>query len=325
MLQFLLTMDWLLFFHSLPAQSTSSARVTVWRRLKRWGALALAGGAQVLPVNDECVEAFQWLAQEVKRADGDALVVRVDRFEDLSDQQLIDLFCVARAEDYAAVETDAGVLEKAVKADRELARVAQWREDAERLLRRHADIARIDYFHCPEGQRILAHLLEIQKMLMDETESPALDRVDRADYVRKSWVTRPRPHVDRLSCIWLIRRFIDPKAKIRYATKARANEIAFDMDGAAFGHQGNLCTFETMLQTFDLDDAALRALAEIVHEIDLRDGRYIRPETNGIDAILKGWLLAELSDAELEMQGVALFEGLYASLSATLSITTKKR
>jgi hypothetical protein len=87
------------------------------------------------------------------------------------------------------------------------------------------------------------------------------------------------------------------------------------MRGADFGHHGTLCTFETMLRRFGLADPALQAMGKIVHEIDLRDGVYVRSETSGIDVILKGWLLEKLTDQELESHGVVLFQGLYASLS----------
>jgi hypothetical protein len=121
--------------------------------------------------------------------------------------------------------------------------------------------------------------------------------------------------VDRLACIWLIRRFINPAADIRYAKTPKPDEVAFDMREGTFGHQGNLCTFETMVAAFGLDDQGLRTMGEIVHEIDLHDGRYAHPEITGIAEVLKGWLLAGLSDRELESHGVALYEGLYTALS----------
>jgi hypothetical protein len=151
--------------------------------------------------------------------------------------------------------------------------------------------------------------------------SPAAIKV----YRDKRWVTRPRPHVDRLACIWLIRQFIDPNAVIRYSLTRDPDEVAFDMREGEFGHRGNLCTFETMVAAFGLDELRLHAIGEIVHEIDLRDGRYAHPETAGVDAILKGWLLARLSDAELEAYGVALFEGLYAALSRGQNKTARGR
>lgn len=144
-----------------------------------------------------------------------------------------------------------------------------------------------------------------------------------AAYQGRTWVTRPRPHVDRLACIWLIRSFIDPAAAIRYADRAGPDEVAFDMSGATFGHQGARCSFETMLSAFALDEPGLQALAEIVHALDLWDGPAERAEAAGVNAILRGWLQAGLSDAELERHGVALFEGLYLTLrqQATASAT----
>ena len=134
-------------------------------------------------------------------------------------------------------------------------------------------------------------------------------------YRDRSWVTRTRPYVDRLAYIWLIRRFINPSAVIRCSNTPEAAEVAFDMREGTFSHQGNLCTFETMVAAFGIEEPSLRLMGEIVHEIDLRDGRYVHPETAVIDAVLKGWLLMGFSDHELEAHGVALFEGLYAAFA----------
>ena len=128
------------------------------------------------------------------------------------------------------------------------------------------------------------------------------------------WATRPHCHIDRAACAWLIRRFIDPEALIRYRDRAEDGEVSFDMPGARFGHVGDCCTFETMMQAFNLSDPGLQAVAELVHELDLRDARYARPELVGLDAILEGWRRLEWTDQELEAHGVALFEGLYLHL-----------
>ena len=102
---------------------------------------------------------------------------------------------------------------------------------------------------------------------------------------------------------------------MRYAQAPEPDEVAFDMREGEFGHRGNLCTFETMVATFGLEDPGLHLTGEIVHEIDLRDGRYTHAETAVIDAVLKGWLLMGFSDQELEAHGVALFDGLYAAFA----------
>jgi hypothetical protein len=311
-------MKWLVFSYSLPAKSGSAPRVALWRRLRRLGAISPAGGVQVLPDNAECAEAFQWLAQEMRHAGGEALVMHVEGFSGLGDGQLIELFRAARAEDYAELEGRLAELEGATRGPEPPAEAPALQETLERLRRRHADISRVDYFRSPEGARVAARLAQAGRAFGGSHESEEqVARVDWAAYRGRRWVTRPRPHVDRLACAWLIRRFVDPAAAIRYAGEPEPDEVGFDMEGAKFGHRGALCTFETMLRAFGLDEPALEAMAQIVHEIDLRDGLYARPETAGLDAVLAGWLSASTADAELEAHGIALYEGLYASLSRT--------
>ncbi len=318
-------MDWIVLSYSLSSVTRSGPRVALWRRLRRLGVVTLPGGSQLLPARDECVEAFQWLAQEIRQAGGEAVVMRVQHLEDMNDQQLVELFHAARREEYVAIEAEASALEKDIaKAKSKVGPQAQ--DHLNRLRRRHAEAARVDYFGCPDGRRVSEQLARIERML-----SPSADRreavapVRLADYRGRRWVTRPRPHVDRLACAWLIRRYVDPKAVIRYAARPKPGEIVFDMEEGEFGHQGNLCSFEKMLRAFGLDDPALRAIAEIVHEIDLRDGRYARPETIGLDAILEGWRHTHWPDFELEARGRALFDGLYASFSDRAPVTPDKK
>jgi hypothetical protein len=306
----------MVFSYSLPSKSSSSPRVALWRRLRRLGAISLKGGIHVLPARDECIESFQWLAQEVQQAKGEALVMRVERFEGLANEEIIELFRTAKSEEYQEIEAQAIELEKAVNSNTTLEERSGMLETLEKLRKQHTEIARVDFFDCSDGPRITSHLNRIAQAL---SPSPSLvfgiPRTAIAQYQDKSWVTRPRPYVDRLACIWLIRRFINPSAVIRYSHSAEPDEIAFEMKKAQFEHCGNLCTFEVMVKAFDLEDSGMQVIGEIVHEIDLRDGLFARPETVGVEALLQGWLLANLSDTELESRGVALFEGLYTAFS----------
>jgi len=313
-------MAWLVFSYSLPAQSRSSPRVAVWRRLKQAGAVAVAGGAQVLPARDESAETFQWLAQEIRQANGEAVVMRVENFTGLTDAQLIDLFQSARAADYAELEADLGRLERALKSKDRF----RLPEALERLRKRQAAIAQIDYFECPAGTPVVARLAQIEQTLTPAPPPKAIPSAAIADYRDRRWVTRPQPHVDRVACVWFIRRFINPQAFIRYSLQPEPDEVTFDMEPADFGHQGNRCSFETLRLAFGLDDDGLRALAEIVHDIDLHDEQYGRPETHGVLAILQGWRLANLTDAELEARGLVLFEGLYTALLGKAEPTPRR-
>ncbi len=319
-------MAWVVFSYSFPAKTGSSPRVMVWRRLGRLGAIATTSGVYVLPARDECVEAFQWLAQETRQAKGAALVMRVDQFEGLADQQLVDLFNQARRAEYEELDRQASELEKNLSAKKKSDQLSRIQDGLAKLRRRFDEAARVDYFYCPEAARVAAHLEKIGEALAPSpTATAQVAPETMAAFQGKRWVTRPRPHVDRLACAWLIRRFIDPHAVIRYASRPEPDEISFDMHGGRLEHRGNRCTFEVMLEAFTLDDRALGMMAEIVHEIDLRDGQYTHPAIAGIDGVLSGWLMTNLSDAELEAHGVALFEGLYATLANRPSAKAQAR
>ena len=305
-------MKWVVFSYSLSAKS-SSPRVSVWRQLKRIGAISPVGGVYVLPAREPCDEAFGWLAQQVRQAGGEALVMRVDQFEGLADPELIALFDRARQEDYAAIEKQAVRLEAALRSSGSAQERLDIKDELDRLQGQYADIARIDYFESLSKIELAARLARLRQALLAGTLTP-VDVVPTAidAYRDRHWVTRPHPHVDRLACAWLIRRYVNPQASIRYAHDPGPDEVAFDAPGAEFSHRGELCTLEVMVRAFGLEESALRTVAEIVHEIDLRDGMYAHPETSGVDALLRGWQLAGLPEEEMEARGLDLFDGLYA-------------
>ena len=300
-------MHWIALSFSLPSGSSSSKRVAVWRRLQKIGAVSPTGSLYLLPEGDEKREAFDWLAQEIREASGEALVLPIDRLDGDAEGRLVEAFRATRDEDYRKIAAEAAEAERAGRSGLE--------DRLEKLRRHFIEVARIDFFQAPERVEAEAALARIENLLgpaetaLSETSSVEIER-----YRGRLWVTRPHPHVDRLACAWLIRRFVDPEATIRYAETAGEGEVSFDMKGAEFGHRRNRCTFETMLAAFGLEgDPALATLAGIVHEIDLRDAS-TRPEVAGLDAILRGWSATGWTDTELEGHGIALFEGLYRTL-----------
>ncbi|GFE71997.1 chromate resistance protein ChrB domain-containing protein [Chroococcus sp. FPU101] len=307
-------MNWLVFSYSLPSKAQSSPRVTLWRRLRRIGAITIKTGVYILPAKDECIEAFQWLAQEVQHAKGEALVIHVEQFEGLSDEQLIQLFRDARYNEYEEIEQKATEIENTLNSATDELIKEQIREKLAKLQKRYTEILTLDFFDCPAANSVAIHLRRIEQLLQPSLIKPSKP-VLLSDYQDRQWVTRPRPFIDRLACAWLIRRWINPQAIIRYSLHPQPSEVTFDMKEAEFGHQGNLCSFETMLLRFGLEDSALHTIAKLVHELDLRDGLYLVPETVGVETIVKGWLLANLSDTELETRGYQLFEGLYLAFS----------
>ena len=298
-------MPYLALTYSLPSAAASSRRVAVWRRLRALGAVSPTGSLYLLPASEENQEALDWLAQEIETASGEALVLRIERLDEDAERRVVELSRTARDEEYQKIAAEA-----------EPANKAGLRERLERLRRRFAEVSRIDFFQAPGRTAAAAALARLEASLGGgEAAGREVPRAELERYKGRTWVTRPHPHVDRLACAWLIRRFVDPEAEIRYADAPRQGEISFDMRNADFGHRGSRCTFETLIAAFGLEaDPALAALAEIVHAIDLRDGAAARPEIPGVEATLRGWSATGWPDGELERHGIALFEGLYLDL-----------
>lgn len=118
-----------------------------------------------------------------------------------------------------------------------------------------------------------------------------------------------------MSSAWLIRAFIDPQARFAFSGFATADQIAFDMYEGDFTHQGDACTFEVLVRRFQIDDAAVRQVAEIVHDLDLKDDKYRVPEGPTIGMLVEGVRDSQPDDARALETGMALFGALYRALA----------
>jgi len=129
------------------------------------------------------------------------------------------------------------------------------------------------------------------------------------------WATRAGIHVDRTACAWLIRRFVDPEASFVFVSdpdQVPKDATPFDMRGVELGHHGGECSFEAILRRYELDEPALRAIAEIIHEADLEDERFDAPEARGLDVLIRGLSMVRSDEQMLELTA-ALYDGLYES------------
>ena len=245
----------------------------------------------------------------------DPIVIRAEMIDGLTETQIVNLFREARREDYGELLVRAEELERQLRTADANTGLAV-RASLERLRADHLQVQHIDYFSAPEGRQASARI----DSLCGDARSPGTRRAAQVaparidDYQGRTWVTRPRPFIDRLACAWLIRRFVDRSARIRYADAPADDEVAFDMNEGVFGHVGNRCSFEVIIAAFGLHDTALTTLAEIVHELDLQDGRYAHPEVVGLESVLAGWRDSDRSDESLEAAGSDLFDGVYRSL-----------
>ena len=293
----------------------SSLRVRVWRRLRSLGAVPLKRSAYLLPDTPDRYEDFQWLAQEVQREGGDATLVRVQQIENMSEADVLRLFHEPRDQDYRQL---AARYRKILQSlDKKKSVSGRVQEELARLAKDHQRIRDIDYLGAPGGAEV-RRLEEAIAMRTRRPEKPRPEPQPTLDLTKlrgRRWVTRPRPHVDRIASAWLIKRFIDPEATFIFADPAQfpPDAIPFDAPNVELTHYGEDCTFETLIKRARLRDRRLSSLAEIVHEADLRDGKYAHEEARGIDAAIRGFLAASPDDHRVLEHGVALFEGLYTT------------
>jgi hypothetical protein len=318
--------NWLLLLQQLPSRP-SNVRVKTWRRLQQLGAVPLKNSAYVLPNTPQSREDFEWMRTEIVAMKGQASVFTADAVDGAEHQELVATFRAARERDYQELRAELAPLERQLKGPRALGgsplRHAQ--RTARALRERLTALQSIDFFNAAGRQAASDALAAIeQRLTRVSAPRPAGDRVsapslDRRSYQQRVWVTRPRPGIDRMASAWLIRRFIDPKARFVFAERAgdRADAIPYDMFQGDFRHRDGRCTFEELAYRFKITDASLRTIAEIVHDVDLKDQRYGRVEGPVVNGLVEGLRAANDDDAALLERGIELFETLYRGSSAT--------
>ena len=294
---------WLLLMFSLPANQ-ASRRVEVWRKLKQYGVLALPSSGYLLPNTATNQEHFEWLATAIRKYDGNASVLKVKDIDDHPGAQLRQKFTEARSRDYEELQRE--FRKKSLKGNAaELAR----------LRRRFQQIVNIDFFNSPLRSRVES-LLNNANGIAQTLPTGASRK--RKEYLNRTWVTRPRPGIDRVSSAWLIRRFIDAHARFAFADDPGKvpNAVPFDMfQGGGFGHRGDDCTFETIRKEFAIRDPKVAVIAQIIHDADVEDEKYGRAEGFGLDRTLIGWAQEGTADEELLRRGMEMIEGLYHAIA----------
>jgi len=279
---------WLLLIHQIPPKP-SYFRVKIWRRLQRLGAVGIKNSVYALPSSEQAHEDFNWVLREIVEGGGDASLVEARLVEGLSDEQLKEMFRAARDADYQEIAGEARELARVLPRKGQLSdeRRVELEAQLTRLQKKAAEIAAVDFF----------------------------DSRGREKPRGRTWVTRTGIHVDRMASAWLIRRFIDPEARFRLvATREyqhQPRELRFDMFDGEYTHQGELCTFEVLLARFEITDAALRPIAEIVHDIDLKDEKHGRRETAGFEALVNGIAMAHREDEARLARAGAVLDDLY--------------
>ena len=320
---------WLLLLLQLPTSPTS-VRMKTWRRLQQLGSVAIKNSVYVLPNTPQAREDFEWLATEIRGANGQASIMTADALTAEEDEQIRAAFLTQRAAEYDAVRAGAEAVLRSVKirpaGTRRIAAGRALRSGREALVRLDA----MDVIPAEARSKAVAALDRLEARLVPEPERtptmPATATARVNSFQGRTWVTRPRPGVDRMASAWLIQRFIDPKARFTFADEPPADRksVAFDMFGSEFGHQGDRCTFEVLCDRFGIKDAAARKVAKIVHDVDLKDERYSPPEAPMVARMVEGLRASYADDQELLTHGIAMFAALYESLVAPAPARQRK-
>jgi hypothetical protein len=317
---------WLLLIHSIPPRP-NYLRVKIGRRLQKLGAVPVKNSVYALPRTDSAREDLEWIAHEISADGGEASLCESRFVGGLTDAAIEQQFRFARQRDYLdAAKLARRLVDTLSQAGKKTGKIpakrqAQAQVALGRLRKRLDDIISIDYFGAA-GRAELENLLRAaeDKLRPPRSADPkgAPDIPPLRNLRGRTWVTRKGIHVDRIASAWLIRRFIDPAAKLKYVEAKgyllAPGELRFDMFDAEFTHEGDLCTFEVLLARMETDDPALRLIADIVHDIDLRDRKYGREETPGVTALVTGICLQHRDDEARLAAGSTALDAFYRAL-----------
>lgn len=312
---------WLVLIHQLPPKP-AYLRVKIWRRLQTLGAVAIKNSVYVLPNTEEAREDFEWVLREIQQEGGEASLCEARLVDGLTDEDVQRSFQTTRENDYRELASDVRTFaqETLPRRGRSLSPEARSQAEASlvRFRKRLGDIGKLDFFGAPGREAVEGLLGDLEGRLGNSTDSkrnPSRRPWSVEDVQDRVWVTRTGVHIDRMASAWLIDRFIDEHARFKFVPsrgyRADPGELRFDMFDAEFTHDGELCTFEVLVRDFGLADPALVALGEIVHDIDLKEAKYERPETAGVEHLIAGIAWANSEDEKRLEKSSTVFAALY--------------
>ena len=310
---------WLLLIHQIPPKP-SYLRVKIWRRLQRLGAVAIKNSVYALPKSDQTREDFQWILREVIEGGGDGTLCEARLVDGITDDQVEELFQAARTADYGQIADDVRRLTRTLPAKAKVneERRPQLEVEIARIKKRLDEVVAIDFFGAPGREAAAGLVSGIEaRVCGGKTSRPTSESEPKIlENLRgKTWVTRKGIHVDRMATAWVVRRFIDPEAKLKFVPAKGyaplANEVRFDMFEAEFTHEGDCCSMEVLISRVGIDDPGLVPIAEIVHDIDLKDSKFQRQETSGIARLIDGIAMSHKDDDVRLSRAAAIFDDLY--------------
>ncbi len=318
-------MKWLFLVHQVLTPN-SKERVKVWRAIKKTGAILYRNSIYILPYSKERLEDFQWVCQQINDSRGEASIFVSNAQHKKEDSSLRAIFRKVREEDYAALLKSAEQLRNRMNQARSRKVFTngvrkRLHKESKQLREAFDEIRRIDFFPDSPLKKLQQTLDEISMRLVsaegETTNLAPIQSRSAKDFQKKIWATREGIHIDRLCSAWLIRRFIDPSARFVFAPEKKLPKgaIPFDVFGAEFSHHGEDCTFETLMKAFQIKDSAVRQIAEIIHDIDLKDHKFDRAEARGLDMVIRSLGDFIQDDHKFLEIGSSILDGLYRSFS----------
>jgi len=319
---------WLFFIYRISSKPVNN-RMKIWRKLNKAGALQFKGTAYLLPNDEDHYEFFDWLVSEVSSLGGEAAMIKADRVENIEDGDIVDLFNLQRESDYETPAKSLQNLERkvnSVQKGSKLQDAGKLKSQLKKYLKEYEEVKNLDFFSSKAGIELQGKTQNLRKKIEKVTQestrkkSHAITIRNIVDYHGKTWVTRPNPFVDRMATAWLVKRFIDADAKFGFAgeenlARLEDNMISYDVRDGEFTHVGDMCTFEVVLTTFGLKEKRLKKIADIVHDLDMKDDKYSSAEAKGLEDILSGIRKSSPDDKEALEKGMAIFEMLYVALT----------
>ena len=309
---------WLILVHQLPPRP-SNLRVRVWRRLQQVGAVVLRNSLYVLPSTDDAREDFNWVREEIVSSGGEVSVFEASTVDGYTDAELVQQFRAARNADYRTLTADIRAAQSKSRSRGRARKRPGLDRELRRLRERLATVTSRDYFGAPgraDAEQALAELEGADGLVPRSAFRP---RLKRDEFKKRTWVTRPRPGIDRMASAWLIKRFIAPDARFAFESAPaglRNGRVPFDMPDVEFGHHGPHCTFETLMHRFAISDSAVTSIAHVVHDLDLKETRYAMAEGTALNRIVDGLRAAYADDHQLLQRGMEVIDALYRSFAS---------
>lgn len=314
---------WLIFAYSLPG-SNPKGRVKVWRKLSNIGALHLKNSFYILPMNDANYEHLGWTAKEVEEMGGGAVLFKSDGIENMKDDEISAMFNTERDSDYLKLEErirkyETNLSETGLSKDE----IKQGlKKEIKKITKEYGSIKEIDFFSSERAEKIAILLGSLAKRLVSMEKAVEktyiTEPLNIRDYKSKTWVTRKGSYIDRIASYWLIKRFIDNKARIRFVSasdvkKKEKGSIFFDIKGGDFTHKGDRVTFEVIAESFGIKDKGIEHIGKIVHALDIKDDVYYSEDSKGVEEVIKGIIKITKDDHEVMEKGLLIFDALYAN------------